>query len=216
MRLIFLGPPGSGKGTQAKMLGVKQKIPQLSTGDLLRAAVRGGSELGREARKYMDAGKLVPDDLVIQLILTRMQQKDCENGFILDGFPRTLGQAEALDKAFHVKRIKIDAVVSFEIEEHELLDRLTGRRVCPNGHGEWHIRFHQPANPGFCDSCHAPLVQRADDAEAKIRVRLSAYRKDTEPLKKFYADLKLLLPVKADGSMAEVTQEIETLVGKLS
>ena len=216
MRLIFLGPPGSGKGTQAKMLGSKLKIPQLSTGDLLRAAVRGGSELGREARKYMDAGKLVPDDLVIQLILTRMQQRDCEGGFILDGFPRTVPQAEALDKAFKVKRIKIDGVVSFEIEEHELLDRLTGRRVCPNGHGEWHIQFHQPVNPGFCDVCHAPLVQREDDKEEKIRVRLAAYRKDTEPLKKFYADHKLLRPIQADGPMAAVTQLIETTVNQLS
>jgi adenylate kinase len=216
MRLIFLGPPGSGKGTQAKMLGAKLHIPQLSTGDLLRAAVRGGSELGREARKYMDAGKLAPDDLVIQLILARMQQKDCEEGFILDGFPRTLNQAEALDKAFAVKRIKIDAAISFEIEEHELLDRLTGRRVCPNGHGEWHIRFHLPKNPGFCDTCHAPLMQREDDQESKIRVRLAAYRKDTEPLKKYYADLKLLRPVPADGPMAEITQQLETTVKQLS
>lgn len=216
MRLVFLGPPGSGKGTQAKMLGAKLHIPQLSTGDLLRAAVRGGSELGREARKYMDAGKLVPDDLVIQAILARMQQKDCEEGFILDGFPRTLNQAEALDKAFAVKRIKIDAAISFEIEEHELLDRLTGRRVCPNGHGEWHIRFHLPSNPGFCDVCHAPLVQREDDQESKIRVRLAAYRKDTEPLKKYYADLKLLRPVPADGPMAQITQQLETTVKQLS
>jgi adenylate kinase len=216
MRLIFLGPPGSGKGTQAKMLGAKLHIPQLSTGDLLRAAVRGGSELGREARKYMDAGKLVPDDLVIQAILARMQQKDCEEGFILDGFPRTLNQAEALDKAFAVKRIKIDAAISFEIEEHELLDRLTGRRVCPNGHGEWHIRFHLPSNPGFCDVCHAPLVQREDDQESKIRVRLAAYRKDTEPLKKYYAELKLLRPVPADGPMAQITQQLETTVKQLS
>lgn len=212
MRLIFLGPPGSGKGTQAKMLGAKLHIPQLSTGDLLRAAVRGGSELGRDARRFMDAGKLVPDDLVIQLILARMQQKDCEAGFILDGFPRTLTQAEALDKAFTVKRIKLDAVISFEIEEHELLERLTGRRVCPNGHGEWHIRFHLPANPGFCDVCHAPLVQREDDQESKIRVRLAAYRKDTEPLKKFYADMKLLRPIQADGPLAQITQQIETTV----
>lgn len=214
MRLIFLGPPGSGKGTQAKMLGAKLHIPQLSTGDLLRAAVRGGSELGRDARRFMDAGKLVPDDLVIQLILARMQQKDCEAGFILDGFPRTLPQAEALDKAFAVKRIKLDAVISFEIEEHELLERLTGRRVCPNGHGEWHIRFHLPVNPGFCDVCHAPLVQREDDQESKIRVRLAAYRKDTEPLKKFYANLKLLRPIQADGPLAQITQQIETTVNQ--
>jgi adenylate kinase len=214
MRLIFLGPPGSGKGTQAKQLGVKLKIPQLSTGDLLRAAVRGGSELGKEARKFMDAGKLVPDDVVIQLILDRMRERDSEDGFILDGFPRTLTQAQALDRAFKAKRIALDGVISFEIDERELVERLTGRRVCPNGHGEWHIRFHQPKNPGFCDVCNAPLVQRADDREEKIRVRLSAYREDTEPLKKFYADLKLLRPVKADGSLDEVAREIETTLGR--
>jgi len=216
MRLIFLGPPGSGKGTQAKQLGARLKIPQLSTGDLLRAAVRGGSELGKEARKYMDAGKLVPDDVVIQLILDRMQEPDCTAGFILDGFPRTLTQAEVLDKAFKAKRIKIDGVISFEIDERVLLERLTGRRVCPNGHGEWHIQFHQPKQAGFCDECHAPLVQRADDREEKIRVRLDAYRADTEPLKKFYGDLKLLRPVKAEGPLDAVAREIETTVGKLS
>lgn len=216
MRLIFLGPPGSGKGTQAKQLASRLKIPQLSTGDLLRAGVQSGSALGREASKYMDAGKLVPDDLVIQALLARLQQKDCERGFILDGFPRTLNQAEALDKAFQVKRIGIDAVISLEIDESKLLERLAGRRVCPNGHGEWHIRFRPPRNAGECDVCQAPLVQREDDREESVRVRLAAYRADTEPLKKFYAGQKRLRPIQADAPVAAVAQEIETLVGKLS
>jgi len=216
MRLIFLGPPGSGKGTQAKQLASRLKIPQLSTGDLLRAAVHSESALGREAQKYMDAGKLVPDDLVIQALLARMQQKDCEQGFILDGFPRTLNQAEALDRAFRVERMGIDAVISLEIDESRLLERLVGRRVCPNGHGEWHVRFRPPRNPGVCDVCGMPLVQREDDREDKVRVRLAAYRADTEPLKKFYSDQKRLHPVQADAPVAAVAQEIETMVGKLS
>ncbi len=215
MRIIFLGPPGSGKGTQAKLLGQKFAVPQLSTGDLLRSAVRGGSAIGRDARKYMDAGRLVPDDLVIQLILDRMQQRDCANGFILDGFPRTLVQAEALERAFQVQRIPIDAVISFELPEEVLVERLTGRRVCPNGHGEWHIKFHPPQNSGFCDTCHAMLVQREDDQEDKIKTRFTLYRKDTAPLKQFYAERKLLKPVNAQGTLADITKQIETVVQAL-
>jgi adenylate kinase len=209
MRIVFLGPPGSGKGTQAKRLGQKLAVPQLSTGDLLRSAVRGGTELGREAKNYMDAGRLVPDHLVTQLILNRMQQKDCADGFILDGFPRTKVQAEALEKALKVNRIPIDVVIDFDIAEKVLVERLTGRRVCPNGHGEWHIKFRSSVLSGFCDVCRALLIQREDDQESKIKTRMEQYRKDTEPLKKFYEARKLLRRIGATGNPAEITAQIE-------
>jgi adenylate kinase len=210
MRLIFLGPPGSGKGTQSKRLGQKEGIPQLSTGDLLRSATRSGSEVGRKAKSFMDAGKLVPDAVVIELILDRMRLNDCKDGFILDGFPRTLVQAEALDKALLKQRTPIDAVVDFDINPQMLIERLTGRRVCPNGHGEWHIKFHPSTVAGFCDVCHALLVQREDDQEDRIRTRMEMYRKDTEPLKRYYADKKLLRTIKAEGDVAAITAQIET------
>ena len=212
MRLIFLGPPGSGKGTQAKQLASRMKIPQLSTGDLLRAAVHSGSALGREAQKYMDAGKLVPDDLVIQALLARMQQKDCEQGFILDGFPRTLNQAEALDRAFRVERMGIDAVISLEIDESRLLERLVGRRVCPNGHGEWHVRFRPPRNPGVCDVCGTPLVQREDDREDKVRVRLAAYRAQTAPILPYYQAKGVLRRVDGMAEIDEVARQIDAVL----
>jgi adenylate kinase len=209
MRLIFLGPPGSGKGTQSKRLGQTLRIPQLSTGDLLRSTVRSGSEMGRKARGYMDAGKLVPDELVIQLILDRMHHEDCHDGFILDGFPRTRVQAEALDKALKGKRILIDAVLDFDINPEVLVERLTGRRVCPNGHGEWHIKFHAPKVGGFCDVCHALLIQREDDQEDRIKTRMAMYRKDTEPLKQFYSAQGLLKTISAEGNVADITRQLE-------
>ncbi len=209
MRLVFLGPPGSGKGTQAKRLGQSQGIPQLSTGDLLRSVARSGTGLGRKAQTYMDAGKLVPDNLVIELILERMTHDDCKHGFILDGFPRTQVQAEALDRALRTRHIPIDAVIDFEINPEVLLERLTGRRVCPNGHGEWHIKFHPSVVAGFCDVCHALLVQREDDQEDRIRIRMEMYRKDTEPLKQYYAQRQQLRTIQAEGDVAAITQQIE-------
>lgn len=209
MRLIFLGPPGSGKGTQSKRLGQKEGIPQLSTGDLLRSAARSGSDIGRKAKSFMDSGKLVPDAVVIELILDRMRHDDCSKGFILDGFPRTQVQAEALDKALKKAKTPIDAVIDFEINPQKLLERLTGRRVCPNGHGEWHIKFHPSTVAGFCDQCHTMLVQREDDQEDRIRTRMEMYRKDTEPLKKYYTEQKLLKPIQAEGDVGTITQQIE-------
>ncbi|HUJ74638.1 MAG TPA: adenylate kinase, partial [bacterium] len=206
MRLIFLGPPGSGKGTQSKQVGQKHGIPQLSTGDLLRAAVRAGSPLGQQAQGHMDAGRLVPDALVIELLLERMRQPDCARGFILDGFPRTLVQAQALEKALAERDMPLDAVISFEIDDQVLVERLTGRRVCPNGHGEWHIRFHPPKQAGKCDVCGAALVQREDDQEARIKTRFALYHNDTEPLKAFYDGRHLLHRINAQESVTEAAQ----------
>lgn len=208
MRVIFLGAPGSGKGTQAKRVQDKYAIPQLSTGDLLRAAVKENTALGKQAQAHMDAGRLVPDELVIALLAGRLEQPDCKNGFILDGFPRTAGQAEALTKELEKHQAPIDAVINFEIDPQRLIERLTGRRICPNGHGEYHIRFHPPKAEGKCDVCRADLVHRSDDHEDKIRTRMEAYRRDTEPLIAFYRKRGVLSTVQADGEMSAITEAI--------
>lgn len=212
MRVIFLGPPGSGKGTQAKRLQQTQSIPQVSTGDLLRKAVREGTALGREAKGYMDAGGLVPDRLVIDLLLERIGESDCSHGFILDGFPRTVAQAEALEEALQARSKPIDAVVNFEIDPAKLVERLVGRRVCPQGHGEWHVQFNPPRSEGHCDVCGAALIQREDDHEDRIRARMEAYRKDTEPLIGYYRQRGLLHDVDALAAMEAVAGQIEAAV----
>lgn len=211
MRVIFLGPPGSGKGTQAKRLQEAEGIPQVSTGDLLRQAVREGTELGRQAKAHMDSGGLVPDGLVIALLLERIEAGDCAGGFILDGFPRTVPQAEALEEALAAKSRPIDTVVNFEIDLGRLVERLVGRRVCPQGHGEWHVRFNPPRTDNQCDVCGAALIQREDDQEDRIRRRMEAYRNDTEPLIGFYRSRGLLQSIDALGAMEAVTGQIEKI-----
>jgi adenylate kinase len=208
MRVIFLGPPGSGKGTQAKRMQDAHGLPQVSTGDLLRQAVRDGTELGRQAKEYMNSGGLVPDELVIALLLERIGQVDCRSGLILDGFPRTLAQAEALEAALEAKGQPIDAVVNFEIDLGELVERLVGRRVCPNGHGEWHVRFNPPRTEGRCDVCGEALIQREDDREERIRTRMETYKRDTAPLVEFYRERGLLRTINALGPLEEVTEAI--------
>lgn len=212
MRFIFLGPPGSGKGTQAKLLQTNHGLFQLSTGDLLRAAVKEGTELGKQAQEFMNAGKLVPDEVVIGLILERMEHPECRNGFILDGFPRTEAQAEALEAALRERHKPIDAVIEFQIDQKKLVERLVGRRICPNGHGEWHVTFNPPQQEGRCDTCGEPLVHREDDHENQIVTRLEAYREQTEPLSAFYARLGLLRPVNADAAMADISKAIDAIV----
>ena len=209
MRLIFLGPAGSGKGTQAKRIQKSAQIPQLSAGDLLRAAVKAQTELGQEAAGYMNAGHLVPDALMVGLIAERMQQPDCQKGYILDGFPRTKAQAEALESSLSTAGSQIDAVVSFEVELDKLIERLTGRRVCPNGHGEWHIKFLPPKEAGLCDQCQTPLIHRDDDHEEGILQRFKAFREETEPLKAFYQEQGKLHPISAEAPVDEVTRNIE-------
>lgn len=212
MRIIFLGPPGSGKGTQAKLLRDELHIPQLSTGDLLRAAVKVGTALGRRAKSFMDSGHLVPDDLVISLVVERMEQPDCERGFILDGFPRTEPQAEALAEALKARGKPIDLVINFAIDRARLVQRLVGRRICPHGHGEWHMTFNPPRDNEKCDQCGAPLVHREDDHEDKIVNRLEAYRRDTEPLQAYYRERGILRDIAAEGDMAQISSRIRALV----
>jgi len=214
MNLILLGGPGAGKGTQAKKLIDKFQIPQISTGDILRAAVKEGTEMGRKAKEYMDAGKLVPDEVVIGIIKDRLAQPDAKKGFILDGFPRTVPQAEALDKVLVDLGSKIDHVVSIEVDEEALVTRLTGRRTCKSADcGQmYHVKFTPPAKEGVCDRCGGELYQRDDDNEATVRNRLATYNQATAPLIDYYQAKGLLRPIKGEGSIDDIFNKIVGIV----
>jgi len=208
MDLIFLGPPGAGKGTQAKMLIEHYNIPQISTGDILRAAVAEGTDLGKKAREYMEAGKLVPDGVVIGIIEQRLKQSDCEKGFILDGFPRTVAQAEALDKVLENLGRKIDHVVSVDVPSEELIKRLTGRRTCKNCGAMYHVMFNPPKSQGICDKCGGELYQRPDDNEETVKSRLDVYEQQTSPLIGFYNNKGLVRRIDGRGGIKEIFEQI--------
>lgn len=207
MKLIMLGAPGSGKGTQAKFITKDRNIPQISTGDLLRSAVKANTELGREAKKYMDAGKLVPDDLVLQLLKERISQDDCANGFILDGYPRNLAQAEELRNI-----TEIDMVINIEVDYGLLVTRITGRRTCKNCGAIYHIEYSPPNNPGICDKCSGELYQRDDDTEQTVRKRLDTYEKETKPLIDYYINKKLLHTVISDSTIEAMKLKVINLL----
>lgn len=204
MILIFLGPPGSGKGTQAKRLTAERSWPQLSTGDMLRANIAQGTSLGVEAKRFMDQGQLVPDPVVIGMIEERIRQPDCVKGFILDGFPRTLTQAEALDRMLEKKSLSVTRVVEFQIQDSELVGRLSGRRTCSKCATMYHIHGSPPKVEGVCDACGGIVVQRADDNEAVISKRLNVYHEQTSPLVQFYARQGKLQSIDASLSMEKV------------
>jgi adenylate kinase len=186
MRVILLGPPGAGKGTQAKFITEQYSVPQISTGDMLRAAVKSGSELGSQVKGIMESGGLVSDDLIIALVKERINQSDCENGFLFDGFPRTIPQAQAISDA----GIKIDVVVEISVDDEEIVSRLSGRRVHENSGRVYHVEHNPPKVTGFDDDTGEPLVQRLDDLEDTVRNRLSVYHHQTKPLVKFYTELE--------------------------
>ncbi|MGA9524864.1 MAG: adenylate kinase [Myxococcaceae bacterium] len=213
MNLILFGPPGAGKGTQAKKLVADLQIPHLSTGDILREAVRLGTELGRKARGFMDAGQLVPDELVIGMVNERLAQPDVTGGFILDGFPRTIPQAEALDEALRATGRKVDAVVSLEVPESALVERLSGRRSCPNDGSVYHVVSNPPKQAGVCDKCGAALIQRSDDSEEKVTERLRVYSQQTSPLKQWYQSKGLLKTIPGVGSPDGIYGEIRKVLG---
>ena len=210
MKLILLGAPGAGKGTQAEILSAKLGIPTISTGNILRAAIQAGTPTGLKAKSYMDAGQLVPDSVIIGIVTERLAQPDCAKGFILDGVPRTIGQAEALDKA----GVAFDHVVSIEISDEEIEARMSGRRVCGKCGAPYHIQAKPPKQEGVCDACGGPLVQRDDDRPETVRRRLEVYHQETEPLKGYYADKGVLTPVDNQPTIEGTTQVImEALKG---
>ncbi len=211
MRLILLGAPGAGKGTQAEILSKTLSIPTISTGNILRAAIKEGTPTGLKAKAFMDAGNLVPDEVIIGIITERLAKDDCANGYILDGVPRTLAQAEALEKA----GIRFDAVVSIEIADEAIVKRMGGRRVCESCGSSYHLVAVPPKQEGICDSCGGKLVQRKDDAPETVLSRLAVYHKETEPLKDFYAERGLLKAVDGNsGSVTETSDAILAVLGK--
>lgn len=213
MNLILLGPPGAGKGTQAKMLVEKYGIPQISTGDILRANLKAKTDLGLEAKKYMDAGKLVPDDVVIGIAANRLKEDDCRKGYMLDGFPRTVAQAEALTKILASDGSGIDAVISIDVPNEELIARLTGRRTCRQCGQGYHIMFDPPEKEGVCDKCSGELYQRDDDNETTVGSRLEVYANETQPLIDYYKDKGLLRPVDGVGKIQEIFGRVVGILG---
>ncbi|MGE5190771.1 MAG: adenylate kinase [Gemmatimonadota bacterium] len=210
--VILLGAPGAGKGTQAKKISAGFAIPQISTGDMLREAVKNGTEMGRKAKAFMDAGGLVPDEVVIGIVRDRLKAKDCDNGFILDGFPRTIPQAEALDRVVKELGKEIRVVLSLEVDEKELLERLTGRRTCTACGAMYHVRFNPPKSGGTCDKCGTALIQRDDDKEETIKARLVNYRKSTEPLLGYYQGTGKVKAVRATGEIDAIYDNIARIL----
>lgn len=212
MDIILLGPPGSGKGTQAQKMVERYHIPQISTGDILRGAVKEQTPLGVEAQGYMDQGMLVPDEVVVGIVRERLKESDCKGGFILDGFPRTVPQAEALDNTLGEMQRAIDHVVSIEVPNEELIKRLTGRRTCRNCGAMYHIVFGPPAKEGVCDRCGGELYQRDDDQEETIRARLQVYEEQTAPLIAYYQGKGLLRAIDGVGAIEEIFRNIEQAI----
>ena len=204
MKLMFLGAPGAGKGTQAEKISEKYGIPSISTGAILREAMANGSELGMKAKSYISAGALVPDEVVIGIIKERLMQDDCKNGFILDGFPRTVPQAEALD----AMGIQMDAVISIEVEDDDIVERMAGRRLCKGCGASYHIKYIPTKVEGVCDKCGGELYIRADDKPEVVKDRLKTYHSQTEPLKDFYAEKGKLTLIPGNASIDSITEEI--------
>ena len=209
MKLILLGAPGAGKGTQAEILSAKLGIPTISTGNILRAAIKEGTPIGLEAKGYMDAGKLVPDSVIIGIVAQRLQQPDCQKGFILDGVPRTIGQAEALD----AQGVTFDHVISIEISDEEIVERMAGRRVCQSCGAPYHVKAKPPKQEGVCDSCGGALVQREDDKAETVLNRLTVYHNETEPLKGYYQGKGILVPVANQPTIEGTTKVLLEALG---
>lgn len=214
MNIVLLGPPGAGKGTQAKRIEERYGLVQLSTGDMLRAAVKSGSEIGKRAKAIMDAGQLVPDDVVIQLIADRIDQPDCKKGFILDGFPRTTKQAEALDAMLAKKGLRLDHVIELEVDDAALVDRISGRFTCARCGAGYHDRYQRPKKDGVCDKCGSTeFIRRADDKAETVKTRLDAYHAQTAPILPYYRAKGVLKAVDGMASIDDVTAALSKILG---
>ena len=213
MKIIMLGAPGAGKGTQAKMIAQEYQIPHVSTGDIFRANIKNGTELGKEAKKYMDQGLLVPDELTVKILLDRVAQKDCENGYVLDGFPRTIPQAEVLDKALTALGDKIDYAINVDVPDENIVRRMSGRRACLSCGATYHIEHIPPKKEGICDVCGQPLVLRDDDKPETVLNRLKVYHEQTQPLIDFYTAKGVLKSVDGTVDMKDVFAAITAILG---
>lgn len=215
MNLVLFGPPGAGKGTQAKFIVDSFKIPQISTGDMLRAAVKEQTPLGLVAKQIMESGALVPDEVVLGIVRERIVLTDCAAGFVLDGFPRTIPQADALASILHGLNRRIDHVISLDVDNSEIIQRLSGRRTCPSCGKGYHVLNDPPETVGICDACHAALIQREDDREETVQNRLAVYDQQTAPLKTYYEQAGLLRHINGSGSIQDIQRQInEVLKGQ--
>lgn len=215
MNLVLMGLPGAGKGTQAEKIVEKYKIPHISTGDMFRAAIKEGTELGLQAKSYMDRGDLVPDEVTIGIVRERLSKNDCQNGFLLDGFPRTVAQAEALETLLQQLNRSIDYVINIEVDKNILMERLTGRRICKECGATYHLVFNPPAQAGVCDKCGGELYQRADDNEATVANRLEVNMKQAQPLLDFYEAKGYLRNINGQQHIDQVFADICELLGGL-
>ena len=213
MKIIMLGAPGAGKGTQAKMIADKYGVPHVSTGDIFRANIKNGTELGMEAKKYMDQGLLVPDELTVKILLDRVSQPDCKNGYVLDGFPRTIPQAESLTKALSERGEAVDYAVNVDVPDENIINRMSGRRACLNCGATYHIVYNPSKKEGICDTCGQQLVLRDDDKPETVKKRLSVYHDQTQPLIDYYKNEGILAEVDGTKDMEEVFQDIVKILG---
>lgn len=214
MKIIMLGAPGAGKGTQAKMIAEKCGIPHISTGDIFRANIKNGTELGAKAKEYMDKGLLVPDELVCDLVVDRIQQADCEKGYILDGFPRTIPQAEALENALNAIEQKLDYAIDIDVPDENIINRMSGRRACIGCGATYHVLFNPTKVEGKCDVCGESLILRDDDKPETVKKRLDVYHTQTQPLIDFYTERKVLVEVDGTQSMDKVFDDIMKILGE--